>query len=425
MLRLSEEYRRTIREDDSRQAFFATEQVVFDEAVANALDEGRTRDAFELLEQSKARSLLDFVRSKASIVEVEKSFGPVAQPLTLREIQARLPDQVEVVQYAVLPKKLAIWIVSKQRFDFVERDVSATSLDKQIAEYRAAIASKASTDDVKRAGQVLYKILIPPDLARDKQLCLVPDKSLHQLSFATLVSPAGTYLLQDTALFYAPSASVLVLETENAQRKEYVRDESLLSVGNPHFDRSENPNLPDLHDAEAEATTIAHLYPNSIELLGSEATREKFLVNLDRFEVIHFAGHFMVNRQSPNNSKLLFAGGDLRSADLSNEKLTKVKIVILSACETGFEQYNQSEGAISAARTFLALGAPAVVATQWKVDSEATRNLMIAFHEDRRKKNMSSAESLRQAQLEVLSRNETSAPFYWGAFALFGGYVTY
>jgi CHAT domain-containing protein len=38
---------------------------------------------------------------------------------------------------------------------------------------------------------------------------------------------------------------------------------------------------------------------------------------------------------------------------------------------------------------------------------------------------MTSAESLRQAQLQVLSRNETSAPFYWAAFSLFGGYANY
>jgi CHAT domain-containing protein len=38
---------------------------------------------------------------------------------------------------------------------------------------------------------------------------------------------------------------------------------------------------------------------------------------------------------------------------------------------------------------------------------------------------MTSAESLRQAQLEMLSRNETSAPFYWAAFSLFGGYANY
>jgi CHAT domain-containing protein len=50
---------------------------------------------------------------------------------------------------------------------------------------------------------------------------------------------------------------------------------------------------------------------------------------------------------------------------------------------------------------------------------------MIAFHRNRKEKRMTSAESLRQAQLEMLSRSQTSAPFNWAAFSLFGGYANY
>jgi CHAT domain-containing protein len=343
----------------------------------------------------------------------------------LPDIQARLPEAVQLVQYAVLPDRLAIWIVSKTRFDFVEKQITAAELERKIEAYQALIVGKGSAADIRQGGQELYELLIPANLASGKQLCLVPDQSLHQLSFATLVSPAGKYLLEDYSLFYAPSASILVLASENAQSKEHVTTESLLSIGNPDFDREENPNLADLRDAEAEAKTIGRSYPGARELLGGDATREKFLLTFSRVEVIHFAGHFVVNRQSPGNSKLLFAGGDLRSAELSAYKLPKAKLVVLSACETGLERYNKSEGAIGIARTLLALGAPLVVASQWKVDSEPTRDLMIAFHRNRKQNGMTSAESLRRAQLEVLSRAETKAPFYWAAFALFGGYANY
>jgi CHAT domain-containing protein len=141
--------------------------------------------------------------------------------------------------------------------------------------------------------------------------------------------------------------------------------------------------------------------------------------------VIHFAGHFLANRHSPGNSKLLFAGGDLRTSELGAYKLPQAKLVVLSACETGFERYDKSEGAIGIARTFLALGAPIVVATQWKVDSEPTKDLMILFHRNRKQKGMTSAESLRQAQLELLRSGQTAAPYYWAGFSLFGGYADY
>jgi CHAT domain-containing protein len=422
---LSEEYRHTIREDSSRQAFFDNEQDVFDAAIEDAVRAQDSRGAFALVEDSKARSLLEFVESPKTIAEVENDFAAVARPLLLTEIQSRLPEQVQLVQYAVLPDRLAIWTVSSTRFDFLQKQISAVDLEKKVVEYQALIVGKGAPADIKRIGAELYELLVPRDLAGEKQLCLVPDKSLHQLAFATLVSSAGKYLLEDQVLFYAPSASILVLASENARRREQATNESLLSIGNPDFDREDNPKLPDLRDAEAEAEVIAGDYSNSRKLLGGEATREKFLRNFANVEVVHFAGHFVPNPQVPGNSKLLFAGGDLRSSELGSYKLPKAKLVVMSACETGFERYNKSEGAIGIARTLLALGAPVVVASQWKVDSEPTRDLMIAFHRNRKQKGMTSTESLRQAQLEMLSRDATKAPYYWAAFSLFGGYANY
>lgn len=424
VLKLSEKYRDTIREDTSRQAFFANEQIVFDVATASALKDGDIRGGFDFAENSKARSLLDFVESGESIAQTEKSFGRVAQPLSLEEIQARLPEQVQLVQYAVLKDKLAIWIVAKSRFDFLEPEINSKELENKVDAYQALILGKGSLAEIKEAAKDLYRLLIPPDLASGKQLCLIPDKFLHQLSFATLVSPNGKYLLEDYALSYSPSSSVFVLATESARRRE-TGTERLLTVGNPDFDHEENPNLADLQSAEVEAKTIAGAYRQPLELLGTAATKEEFIRNFSRVEVVHFAGHFVTNAQSPGNSKLLFTGGDLRSSELSRYKLSIAKLVVLSACETGLERYNKSEGAIGIARTLLALGAPLVVASKWKVDSEPTKDLMIAFHKNRKGKGLTSAESLRQAQLEVLAREQTQAPFYWGAFSLFGGYANY
>jgi CHAT domain-containing protein len=425
VLKLSEEYRATIREDTLRQSFFANQQIVFDTAATNAIKAGDSRKAFEFVEASKARSLLDFVESGKSIAEVEKGFGAVTRPLTLPEIQARLPENMLFVEYAVLPDRLLLWIVSKTHFDMGAKDIAALELEKKVASYQAAILAKASPAEIRAAGRELYDLLIPPGLSQGQALCLVPDKSLHELAFTTLIAPGGNYLLEEHAIFYSPSASVLVLASENARRKEQLKDESLLSVGNPDFEQQETQELANLQAAETEAKTIAGDYSKPLQLIGSEATKEKFLANLRGVQVVHFAGHFVTNRKSPANSKLLFAQGELRSAELGNYKLPLAKLVVLSACETGFENYNKSEGAIGIARIWLAMGAPVVVASQWKVDSEPTKDLMIAFHHNRKRKGMTSAESLRQAQLEVLRRNETQAPFYWAAFSLFGGYANY
>jgi CHAT domain-containing protein len=425
VLDLSEKYRQTIREDESRQVFFARQQDVFDAAIEERLQTADSRGAFGFAEASRARSLLDFVRSGKSIAESENEFGPVTQPLPLEEIQRRLPEHVQLIEYVVLPDKLAIWILSRARFEFQEKPIGAAALEAEIQAYQSAVIARTSLADLKPAARKLYDSLIPADLDPGKQLCLLPDKSLHQLAFATLLSPDGKYLIEKHSLVYAPSASIMILSSENAANKEAARSERVLAVGNPDFDREENVDLPDLKSAEVEAKTIAGSYRDAIELIAGAATKESFLRDIPDVEVIHFAGHFVANQQSPANSKLLFAGGDLRSWELGAYRLPKVKLAIMSACETGFETYNQSEGAIGVARMWLAVGAPLVVATQWKVDSDATRDLMISFHHKRAARTASSAESLQAAQLDALKSERTSAPFYWGAFAAFGGFTSY
>jgi CHAT domain-containing protein len=215
-----------------------------------------------------------------------------------------------------------------------------------------------------------------------------------------------------------------VAASENARRRG-AAGERVLSVGNPDFDREENPGLADLRAAEAEAREVAAGYPRSLTLLGAEATKESFLRHFAGVEVIHFAGHFVVNPRSPGNSKLLFAGGELRTSELGAHELPLARLVVLSACETAFERYDKGEGAVGVARTFLALGAPQVVASQWQVDSEPTKELMAAFHRNRKGRALTTVESLRRAQLEVLQNGRTSAPFHWAAFSLYGGYADY
>lgn len=424
VLDLSEEYRHTIREDESRQAFFENEQIVFDTAIENASANGETRRAFDYAETSRARSLLDFVRSEKSISETEKSFAEITKPSTSEEIQKHLPENVQLLQYAVMPKKTGVWLITKNRFEYSEKAISEEELENKINVYRASILEKKGKNELEERASELFEILIPANIERGKTVCLIPDKFLNLLPFASLISADGKYLVEDFPVVYSASATVFVSATENAKKRNST-GETILSFGNPAFDRAENPSLPDLPDAETEARTIAGKYEKSLLFTGEKATRASFLSNFHDADIIHFAGHFVVNNNSPQNSKLIFADGDLPSFELADKKFSRSKFIALSACETGIERYNESEGAIGAARTFLAMGTPLVLAGNWKIDSESTAGLMIAFHKNRKEKMMSSAESLRQAQIEILRRDEKNEPYFWAAFNLFGGLTDY
>ncbi len=72
---------------------------------------------------------------------------------------------------------------------------------------------------------------------------------------------------------------------------------------------------------------------------------------------------------------------------------------------------------------FFVAGAPATVASQWKVESASARELAIGFHQRltaQPKAKMTKAEALRQAALKLMKRPETSHPFYWAGFVLVG-----
>jgi CHAT domain-containing protein len=432
LLTLSENYRTQILEDESRNTFFDNEQMVFDVAVENALDQGSAEKAFEYAETSRARTLLDFMSGETSVIGLEKKFPKISKPLSLAQIRQKMPPDAQLIVYSVLPAKLAIWIISNEKFDYTEKQISADETKRKVADFLELIKTeRENSTRIKESSAELFEILIAPvfpKLDGAKEIFFVPDKTLNFLPFGALFSKVtNKFLIEDFAVMTAPSASVFVTASDASKQFETIKDESLLSVGNPKFDFRENPNLLDLPSAEVESREVSKLYPNNRQFIGADATKPNVLSELNEKNIFHFAGHYVTNEASAPNSKLLLANSDLRVSELTEMRLTKTKLVVLSACETANEKLYQGEGAIGAARTFLAIGAPLVLASGWKIDSEAAKDLMISFHHFRREKGLRSAEALRQAQIEMLNGADPNyqTPYFWSAFSLVGGYTNY
>ena len=435
-LELSEKYRSEILDEEARNAFFANEELVYDIAVENALRVANPQKAFEFAETSKARTLLDFVQGETSVLEIEKKFPAVAKPLSFKEIQAKLPPDVQIVEYFLLNDKLVIWQFTNDKFETVEKPISAEIVGQKTADFLSLIVKdKENSVEIRnKADELLELLLAPilPNLDKQKQVVFIPDKSLYKLPFAALFSKkTNRFLIEDFTVSYSPSANVFVKTSETARQRESIKNESLLSVGNPQFDYEENPNLADLPAAEIEARKIAEFYPKNKLLIGANATKETVLSEIAENSIFHFAGHYVTNEASSPNSKILLArqsgNGDLRVSEIAEKRLAKSKFVVLSACETNGEKVFQGEGATGIARTFLAIGAPIVLASNWKVDSEASKDLMISFHRNRTEKGLKIAEALRQAQIEMLKNADANfqSPYFWSAFSAVGGYTNY
>lgn len=97
----------------------------------------------------------------------------------------------------------------------------------------------------------------------------------------------------------------------------------------------------------------------------------------------------------------------------------RAELVVLSACETARGRVGAGEGVVGLSWALFVAGVPTTVLSQWKVESESTTRLMIAFHEHRQS-GLSDAESLRAAALDLKKDPLYGHPFYWAPFIALG-----
>jgi CHAT domain-containing protein/Tfp pilus assembly protein PilF len=439
ILPLIEKFRKAISEENNRNTFFETEQNVYDAVIDFEVSQlNNPQKAFQSLQNSRARSLLDLLNRDAEAVDdpvdPEIIAHSVAQPESGEEIKEKLPEGAQLVQYAVLEDKTLIWVISKREIELKQSNVSRRALNETIQRYLSVI-SKPSNDreeDIALAKQ-LYTFLIQPieSLLDNKRIiCIIPDKTLSYIPFSALISPASQkYLIEDYVVTTSESPSVFLSCSRNATQKAQVKDERVLSIGNPRFDRAAFPDLEDLPNAKQEAEEIASSYKDGHPLLEANATAAVVKSEMPRADVVHLAMHSVLDSDVPLNSSLLFASSGTQSKlhayEIYRLGLDRTRLVVLSACQTGAERYYDGEGMASLARAFIGAGVPMVVASLWPVDSAATEKLMVRFHKERRQ--TSTAVALANAQRAMLHDSQTrfQSPYYWAAFNLNGGYAEF
>ena len=108
--------------------------------------------------------------------------------------------------------------------------------------------------------------------------------------------------------------------------------------------------------------------------------------------------------------------GILTAEEISNISLGGVEMVVLSACETGLGSVS-SEGVFGLQRGFKLSGVNCIVMSLWKVDDDATKELMICFYENLLK-GFSKTESLRKAQKKIRETPGYKEAEYWAGFIL-------
>ena len=386
-------------------------------------------------------------------------------PITVAEASEMLPDMATaLLEFVVAEDKSYLILLTRDsknsplQITPYRLAITTRQLSEEVSEFRRMLAERDLAYQTK--ARQLYDLLLKPaedQLRRRKILCIVPDKILWELPFQALQPRSGVHLIEDFTIFYAPSFTVLRETTRNrvaappaeaavarvSQRRTTAPARTLFALGNPQLSGKEEvvntsgtrERLAPLPEAENEVKTVARLYgaDKSLVFIGADAREGRAKTEAPKYQVLHFATHGVLDGQNPMYSHLTLSQGAgeaqedgmLEAREIINLDLS-ADLAVLSACQTARGRVGAGEGVIGMSWAFFVAGVPTIVASQWKVDSASTTNLMIDFH--RRLTSRRSglrgrgmkAESLRQASLGLLRSERYKHPFYWAGFVMVG-----
>ena len=232
-----------------------------------------------------------------------------------------------------------------------------------------------------------------------------------------------------------PRVTSLLSNNGSAAKAEASSDEFQLASALRDFGENSNPPvLSRLPSTLREAKAIAGVIPPDEVMFatGFAATKERVVNDgLRDYRIIHFATHGLLNNAAPELSGVVLSlvdergesrGGFLRLHNIYNMELS-ADLVVISACRTGLGKNVRGEGVVSLASGFMYAGAKSVIASLWKVDDNATAELMSHFYTAMLKDGLLPAAALKKAKREMWKQERWRAPFYWAAFTLQGEYT--
>ncbi len=116
---------------------------------------------------------------------------------------------------------------------------------------------------------------------------------------------------------------------------------------------------------------------------------------------------------SPENRE----DGILTAYEIKQMNLSNTELVVLSACQTGLGDIAGNEGVYGLQRAFKIAGAKYLVMSLWKVNDDATREMMADFYKQWLENGLEIPAAFRKAQQTMRAKYPTQ-PFLWAGFVL-------
>ncbi len=345
------------------------------------------------------------------------------------------------LEYVVAKDGISLFVLSKNKSNGAPEvkvyriAIKPEDLNRKVDEFHDALAEQrlAYTTPARE----LYTLLIAPaeqQLHGVGTICIVPDSFLWNVPFQALMTASEHFLIEEHALYYAPSLSVLRKMNQKKGIGE-TTNTSLIAFGNPVVGKDEqsNADLCPLPEAEQEVVSIANSFDKtkSRVLIGRDASEKSFRALAPTYSLIHLATHGVIDNSQPLYSHLLLTktegdpenDGRLEARQIMDMNLN-ADLASLSACETANGKIAPGEGVIGMSWAFFVAGTRSMLVSQWKVNSTSTSQLMLSFYRalaaDQNPSKLEKAKALQAATLRLMKDRHYSQPFYWAGFVLVG-----
>jgi CHAT domain-containing protein len=345
------------------------------------------------------------------------------------------------LEYVAARDGVSLFVLSKDKSNAAPEvkvyriAIKTEDLNRKVNEFHDALAEQRLA--YTTAARELYTLLIAPaeqQLRGIGTICIVPDSFLWNVPFQALMTQSEHFLIEDHALYYAPSLSVL-REMNRKKETGATPSRSLIAFGNPVVgkDEQQNADLCPLPEAEQEVSSIAKSFDqkNSKVFIGRDASERSFKSLAPTYSIIHLATHGVIDNMQPLYSHLLLTktegdpedDGRLEARQIMDMNLN-ADLAVLSACETANGKVAPGEGVIGMSWAFFVAGTRSMVVSQWKINSVSTSELMATFyanlHSKRGEADRSKSQAMRGAALSLLKNDRYRHPFYWAGFVLIG-----
>jgi CHAT domain-containing protein len=425
--------RAQLKTEESQLPFGANAAQIYDRYIGLLLAEGRTDDALDTADESRARTL-----EQNTDTPDARKFVHVTVPNPRRIAQS---TNSTLLFYWLGEKQSHLWVITPDRISQIPMPAQQ-QIAARVERYRQALLDvRDPIESGNPDGQQLYQMLVAPAarlIRPNAPVIILADGILSQLNFETLLVPSpgssstvGSekpanppanlhYLLDDLTLSSAPSLDLLAESRRSADRGQ-----RMLLLGNPVSPNQDFPTLP-MFSFEM-ARVESHFAPAQLAVIsGEHATPAAYLSSQPQYSYIHFVSHAVASRTNPLDSAIILSdsttGEDsykLYARDIIQHPID-AKLVTISACYgTGTRAY-AGEGLVGLTWAFLRAGAQQVIGALWEVSDDSTPLLMDSLYQGLAKGD-SPAVALRDAKLKLLhSQSRFRLPYYWAPFQIYG-----